>query len=727
MTAVSDAFGGTLSGWTAVNGTFSIVSGKLRGTTVGGSPASYNRFNTSTGSVDCFCQAVVSSTQTSGLSNTGMACRMRAAANTSYQVTGRHAADTLMVWRITAGSESQLTWQTGASSLSTVWGSGDTLREEVVGSLIRAKVNGALVGFCVDTNIADGMLVGVNTYNDAGGDFSEYDNWAGGALAADGGLAAPYLVGISAQVTGTGGSLGLTVPAVVAAGDTVLVHSVSRDAAQTPTAPGSQGWSASIQTPSQTGLRSTLHSKVWGLGGQTDSTSPSYTISSGTAGWGAVVTVWRNPAHATNPWTTATAAIAASGSSTDATTSSATRSCPSVNHDGTHRTLARFCDSGDDNALGTNSEGALAYGGANYDSTTGNDFAQALSVREDVTVTTSTGTATFAETLVGNDISNGITVVLGIPPTAIDLVVDDATHGQSTDGVAVTQVHALAVGDAVHGQPVDAVAVTQVHGLAVADAAHGHTADPVAVTIATDLAVADSTHAHGTDPVAVTQTHALAVGDAVHGQTATTPTLTQAHALAVADAAHTHTADAPALTQAHSLSVADAVHGHTANAVAVTQTHVLAVGDSTHAQTVDTPTVGQVHGLVVADASHQQTADQPSLTQTHQLSVSDAVHGHVADPVGLALEAIALAVHDASHGQAADTVAVSQAQDLVVAGTTHGHTAGQVTVDIEVVQFDGPAILVAIPEPRRLAAADPPARLVALPDDYPLAALDPDT
>jgi hypothetical protein len=412
MTAVSDSFGGTLAAWTAVNGSFSIVSGKMRGTTVANSPASYNRHDTSTGSIDCFCQAVISSTQTASFSNTGVACRMRSGANTSYQVTGRHAADTLMCWRIVAGSETQQTWQDGSQTLSVAWGSGDTLREEVVGSLIRAKVNGALVGLCVDTNITDGQLVGVNTYNDQAGDFGEYDDFAGGALAADGGLVAPYIAGVSAQVTGTGTTLTPTLPSNIATGDLVVVQCTSRDAAQTMTAPGSEGWSAG-PSPSQTGLEDAVFYKVWGLGGQTDDSTPTFSIGSGTAGWGATAVIIRNPSHATAPWTSTSAAVVASGSGTNA--ASATVTAPSVNHDGSNRTIVRLYSSADDNALNAPSLGAMAYGGANYDSTTGNDFSQAMSLRENITVTTNTSTATVTQSVNGNDVSNGITLVLAIP------------------------------------------------------------------------------------------------------------------------------------------------------------------------------------------------------------------------------------------------------------------------------------------------------------------------
>lgn len=420
MTAVSDNFNRADSSslgasWTEVVGDWAIVSNKVQCNDDDGGTGYYARYETDVGSSDMFAQAVTSATQTDGSSSTGLAVRMRAAANTSYQLTTRHAGDTIGNWRIVAGSETQLNFQTGANNVSTPIASGDTIRLEVVGSLLRSKVQGALVGLTVDTNITDGQRAGLNGYNNIGTDVVELDDFAGGALAADGGLVAPYVVGVSAQVTGTGTTLTPTVPPVVAAGDLVIAQATCRDAAQTMANPGSEGWAAG-ENPSQTGLEDRQFAKVWGLGGQTDDTTPSFSIGSGTAGWGVTLTVYRNPAHATAPWTSVASAIVAAGSQTNA--SSATVTAPSVTHDGTNRTVVRLYSSADDNALNAPSAGALVYGAAAYDSTDGNDFAQGSSVRENITVTTNTGTATVTETAVGNDINNGITLVLAIPSAA---------------------------------------------------------------------------------------------------------------------------------------------------------------------------------------------------------------------------------------------------------------------------------------------------------------------
>lgn len=119
---------------------------------------------------------------------------------------------------------------------------------------------------------------------------------------------------------------------------------------------------------------------------------------------------------------------------------------------------------------------------------------------------------------------------------AVDLVVQDATQAQTTDGVTLTQVHHLAVADAAQAQTADAGTLTQIHALAVADA----------------------TQAQSTDGVVLTQVHALTVADATQAQTADSPTLAQGSVLAVADALQAQLADLVTLTQVHHLIVSDA-------------------------------------------------------------------------------------------------------------------------------------------------------------------------
>lgn len=102
----------------------------------------------------------------------------------------------------------------------------------------------------------------------------------------------------------------------------------------------------------------------------------------------------------------------------------------------------------------------------------------------------------------------------------ITLVIQDATHGHTADGVSLTQQHQLAVQDANHAHAVDNLALTQQNQLSVADATHGHAADNVTLAAGDTLAIADATHGHAADNIALTQDHVLVVADAFHQHSA---------------------------------------------------------------------------------------------------------------------------------------------------------------------------------------------------------------
>jgi len=87
------------------------------------------------------------------------------------------------------------------------------------------------------------------------------------------------------------------------------------------------------------------------------------------------------------------------------------------------------------------------------------------------------------------------------PAAPIDLLVDDALQAQSTDPIALTQVHSLAVNDATHAQSTDAIALTQAHVLTVNDATQAQSTDSIALTQVHVLVVQDATQAQSTDTI----------------------------------------------------------------------------------------------------------------------------------------------------------------------------------------------------------------------------------
>lgn len=110
--------------------------------------------------------------------------------------------------------------------------------------------------------------------------------------------------------------------------------------------------------------------------------------------------------------------------------------------------------------------------------------------------------------------------------SATNLVVADATHGHTTDGIALTQDHFLTIAEAAHAHTTDGIALTQVHVLAVAEALHAHVADNIVLTVEGELAVADAVHAHLADNLELTQAHVLAIIEAMHAHFADSLTLT---------------------------------------------------------------------------------------------------------------------------------------------------------------------------------------------------------
>lgn len=439
FTRADSAFLG--SDWTEEVGDWGIASNQAENNDDDGSTGYYARFDgtgADVGSSDMFAELTIGSTQTNSGSNTGPSVRRRSGAVTGYQFPCNLGSDTVTMWRVVAGSETQLTLSTGGTSLSTPVATADLLRLEVIGAVLRGKVNGALVALAQDTNITDGQRGGMNGYNATGTDVVRADNFRAGRLVDDP-PAAPFLLnwGIFSEGTITPRTPNLPTNPSVAAGDLILVPCVVRDAAQTVTPDATEGW-VEIATASQTGLKMTLFGKVWGLGGQTDDSSPEFSVASATAGFGLVPIVVRNPQHATAPWTSVAAAVVASGQQSNASGTMVT--APSVNHSGDHRTVMRLFASADDNALGAPSVGALIFGGAAYDTTSGNDWAQAGSIAEDITVTTNTGTATVTETTQGPDISCGMTLVIAIPGGAAVTGTALVAGGGAIAGAGVREV-----------------------------------------------------------------------------------------------------------------------------------------------------------------------------------------------------------------------------------------------------------------------------------------------
>lgn len=435
---VSDDFnrpdGGLGAAWGVRTGAGAVVSNRFQDTTDDGPTGYYAVYETDVGSVDMYCRLrALSSPQVSNGSNVGPAVRHRSG-SVIGDVSGYQFASNFgtaqALWRTNAGTE------TNISNFTATVASSDLLQLEAAGRLIRAKVNGALVHLFQDTSgslVSTGQRGCINGYNADNADVVIADDFVAGPLTD---LAAPYLVDWGAQTArSTAASMTPAYPVTPAAGDLVLAHGTIRSTTETITPPANEGW-VQIELASGNSLRGYLWGKIWGLGGgQVDDTTPTFGRTGTTGAFVTPAGIIRNPKHATAPWTSVAAAVVASGQQSNA--ASATVTAPSVTHTGVNRTLVRLFASADDNALNAASEGLLVWGGAAYDAT---DIAAAMSILEDVTVTTSTGTATVTESVNGTDASNGITLVLAVP---------DPPPNQGTADLALT-VALAAVGSTPH-------------------------------------------------------------------------------------------------------------------------------------------------------------------------------------------------------------------------------------------------------------------------------------
>jgi hypothetical protein len=281
-----------------------------------------------------------------------------------------------------------------------------------------------------------------------------------------------------------------------------------------------------------------------------------------------------------------------------------------------------------------------------------------------------TGSATGSYSTVAIEVEAGSTVT--------DLVVADATQAQSTDSIALTQVHVLVVNDAAQAQAADNVAIRV--NLVVADAVQAQSTDAIALTQTHVLTVADAAQAQSTDGIALTQVHVLTVADAAQAQSTDGIALTQVHVLTVADAAQAQTADNVVLDVATTLVVNDAAQAQSTDAIALTQVHVLTVADATQAQSTDaiTLTVGGTT-LTVNDAAQAQSTDAVTLTQVHVLTVADAAQAQSTDAVALT-QVHSLVVADAAQAQSADALVLTQVHVLTVADATHVQSVGSPTL-----------------------------------------------
>lgn len=152
------------------------------------------------------------------------------------------------------------------------------------------------------------------------------------------------------------------------AGDILIAQLCTTDGVVAATMPSGQGWELLLPEQHGTQMLHQLYWKRWGVADQTDDASPSITLNA-VQTLRIVLSLWRGCAASDDPFD-ASGAVDVQGIDTGTT-----MTAPDATSAGAGRTAVRFYASNDDHAHGSQSEGALAYGGAAYDGTLGTDGA----------------------------------------------------------------------------------------------------------------------------------------------------------------------------------------------------------------------------------------------------------------------------------------------------------------------------------------------------------------
>lgn len=284
---------------------------------------------------------------------------------------------------------------------------------------------------------------------------------------------------------------------------------------------------------------------------------------------------------------------------------------------------------------------------------------------------------------------------------AVELEVDDATHGHAVDSpsltqantldlggsfhglvsaeVALTQANVLVAVDSAHGQASDSPVLSQSISLGVGGSSHGHIAGGIDLTQANTLALAGAAHVHIADGISLTQAIAIAVADCVHGLSVDGVTMVQGYFLQVGDSAHLHISDGLELTQANILAIGSAVHAHTADSADMSTADFLSVDSSAHEQMAEGAELVQASILTIGDSAHSLVSAEILLSQSTILEIGEAVHAMVADGVTVSHDAV-LAVASAVHLHAANEIYPTQAATIVVSDSVHALVSQQINL-----------------------------------------------
>lgn len=238
----------------------------------------------------------------------------------------------------------------------------------------------------------------------------------------------------------------------------------------------------------------------------------------------------------------------------------------------------------------------------------------------------------------------------GAAPTAVDLLIANATSAQTAGKITITQRHYLTS----------------------ANARSAQTASSPIVVRTTKLIPASGAQAQTVGSPVLAGSQGLTLAGMIQAQTAGSPALTGHHYITLQGLKHAQTAGNVILGGTQFLTVAGATQAQTAGNVTLSRIQAtLSPNNAAQAQTAGSPTLASIHVLPLSSLSHAQTAGTPTLIRVTNLALADATHAQSVDDMNVADVSYILAMADLSQAQTADSLDIDVAYGLYIDDVTH--------------------------------------------------------
>jgi hypothetical protein len=240
---------------------------------------------------------------------------------------------------------------------------------------------------------------------------------------------------------------------------------------------------------------------------------------------------------------------------------------------------------------------------------------------------------------------------------AIDLSINDSSHGLISDNVSLTQVHSLSIGDSEHGLISDNLELSQNYNLSIDDASHGQICDNIDISVSSDIVVDDSVHDLSSDGIILTQEHNVLIQDSDHSLGSNNIDLIQSHSLQCSDCSHELTSDN----------------------ISLDSTIILDINDSSHVLNSDNIELVQESDLIINDSTINLSSDNIELSEQSELLINDSIIGLSSDDIEL-VQQYELEISNCSHNLSNDGFSIVQLHLLIITSTSHGLSSDSIII-----------------------------------------------